>query len=89
MTNSVDRRHDRLARAAEENCALEKVAIESVQNEEQTTPIYTKYDTVLCIEFCPLKNQDWLNIWKSIIVIQFTKELKMKQIRVISINAEK
>ena len=45
MTNSVDRRNDRLASAAAENCTLEEVAIESVQNEEQTTPIYTKYDT--------------------------------------------
>ena len=45
MTKTVDRIDDRLNREAGENCALEEVAIESVQNEEQTTPIYTKYDT--------------------------------------------
>ena len=45
MTKTVDRIDDRLNREAGENCALEEVAIESVQNEAQTTPIYTKYDT--------------------------------------------
>ena len=44
MTNSVDRRNDRLASAAAENCTLEEVAIESVQNEAQTTLIHTKYN---------------------------------------------
>ena len=45
MTKTVDRINDRLYRAMGENYALEEVAIESVQNEAQTTPIYTKYDT--------------------------------------------
>lgn len=45
MTNTVDRINDWLDRAAGENCALEEVAIESVQNEAQTTLIHTKYDT--------------------------------------------
>ena len=39
--------------------------------------------------FVPLWVQHWLNIWKSISVIQLTKELKMKHSRVISIDAEK
>ena len=45
MTNTVVRKNDRLDMPAGENCALDKVAIESVQNEAQTTPIYTKYNT--------------------------------------------
>ena len=45
MTNTVDRINDRLYRATGENYALEEVAIESVQNEAQTTLIHTKYDT--------------------------------------------
>ena len=42
MTNTVDRINGRLDRAAGENCAHEEVAIESVQTEAQTTPIYTR-----------------------------------------------
>ena len=44
MTKTVDRIDDRLNREAGENCALEEVAIESVQNEAQTTLIHTKYN---------------------------------------------
>ena len=58
----MDRIDDRLNREAGVNCALEEVAVECVQNEALSPSIYTKYDTVLCIEFCPLKNQDRLNI---------------------------
>ena len=40
----MDRINERLDRAGGENCALEEVAIECVQNEAQTTQMYTKYD---------------------------------------------
>ena len=54
MTKTVDRIDDRLNREAGENCALEEVAIECVQNEALSPSIYTKYDTPQSIEFCPL-----------------------------------
>ena len=38
-------KNKRLDRAAGGNCSLEEIAIESVQNEAQTTPIYTTYNT--------------------------------------------
>ena len=62
MTNAVDRKHNILDRAAGENCILEEEAIESVQNEAYTTPIYTKSNTVQSINFCPLRMQPWLHI---------------------------
>ena len=42
MTNTLDRINDRVHRASGENCSLEEVAIESLQNEAQTMTIYTK-----------------------------------------------
>ena len=41
MTNIVDRKK-KTDWAAGENCAHEEVAMESVQTEAQTTPIYTR-----------------------------------------------
>lgn len=45
MINTMHIINNRLYRAAGENCALAQVATESVQNEAQTTPVHTKYDT--------------------------------------------
>ena len=53
MTDTVDRINDRLDRAAGENCALEEVATECVQNEAQTTQIYTKTTQHSLLIFVP------------------------------------
>ena len=42
MTDTVNRINGGLDRAVGENCALEEVATECVQNGAQTTQIYTK-----------------------------------------------
>ena len=80
MTNTVNRINDWLDGAAGENCALEEVAIESVQNEAQTSPMYTNYAQHNLLIAVPLKKQHWLNIWISISVIQLTKKWKMKHV---------
>ena len=53
MTDTVDRINDRLDSAAGENCALEEVATEYVQNEAQTTQMYTKTTQHSLLIFVP------------------------------------
>ena len=53
---------------------VEMVAIVSVQNEAQTSPMYTNYAQHNLLIAVPLKKQHWLNIWISISVIQLTKK---------------